>query len=171
MSDYEGQEQKDREAYYDDQWFKNMEYLEEWDDLEEEEEWDEEVNRQLDVLDQDRMARENGEKPAGEWLRADFKDLLHSYPKLRGLRTGELQALFLDYVETIDSVEYYRRVSMEQMLQNFSNDRAIWSMLAVRPGVEQQMRSAEDDEYAFYRWDMELVKLYRVARSLHTSLL
>ena len=75
------------------------------------------INKQLDILDRDRMARENGEKPAVEWSRQDFKDLLHRYPKLRHLRTCELCALFLVFEEQIGSVDYYKRGTMEQMRQ------------------------------------------------------
>lgn len=45
------------------QWDENMEYLEAYDDahLDEIEDEAEENNRQLDIIDQDRIARENGD--------------------------------------------------------------------------------------------------------------
>lgn len=153
MSDYEGQEQEDTEAqaeaYYDDQWFKNMEYLEEWDDPGEEEEWDEEVNRQLDIIDQDRMARENGEKPIGEWSRRDFTDLLHDYPPLRGLRTYELRTSLLICEETIDGVSYYKRMSLEFLRRWRGHSVPVYNLLAI------------PDRWCFERWRMETRKIWR----------
>lgn len=154
MSDYEGQEQEDTEAYWDDQWFKNMEYLEEWDDPEEEEEWDEEVNRQLDIIDQDRIARENGAKPAREYTRRDFKDLLHRYPKLRHLRTCELQALLLTWGDVIDDVVYYKLGDLKDLQQRRD---PIWYVLAI-PGY-----------YSFERVNMMVEKLRKIWRNLEKT--
>lgn len=129
-------------------WDENMEYLEAYDDasldtVEEEEEWDEEVNRQLDILDQARMARENGEKPANEWLRTDFKDLLHDYPPLRGLRTSELQAAFLICEETIDGVSYYKRRSLEFLRRWRARSVPVYRLLLL------------PDRWFFKRWRMD----------------
>lgn len=136
-------------------WDENMEYLEAYDDasldtVEEEEEWDEEVNRQLDILDQARMARENGEKPANEWVRRDFKDLLYQYPPLRGLRTSELQAAFLICEGTIDGVSYYKRMSLEYLRQWRGRSVPVYRLLAI------------PDRWCFQWWKMENRKLWGV---------
>lgn len=151
MIDYEGQEQ---EACYDDQWFKDMEYLEEWDDLEEEEEWDEEVNRRLDILDQDRIARENGEKPIGEWSRRDFKDLLHDYPPLRGLRTYELRLSLLTCEESIDGVTYCKRADLEYLQRWRGRSVPVYRLLLL------------PDHWFFERWRMVQRKLWRLWQNL-----
>lgn len=151
MIDYEGYE--DTEAYGD-QWFKNMEYLEEWDDPGEEEEWDEEVNRQLDILDQDRMARENGEKPIGEWSRQDFKDLLHDYPLLRGLRTYELRGALLTCEETINGVGYCKRASLEYLQRWRARSVPVYRLLLL------------PDRWFFGRWRMAQRKLWRLWQNL-----
>lgn len=137
MSDYEGQEQEDLEAYDD----AHLDTIEE-----------DEINRRLDILDQERMARENGEKPAGEWGRTDFKDLLHSYPKLRGLRTCELRAFFLRCEDYINGVKYYERVSGHNLYD---------TNLAVPPIVRRQMY---ENPYALQRWWFEDEKLWKMWR-------
>lgn len=104
-----------------DQWFKNMEYLEAYGDASLDDIDAEEISRELDILDLQRMARENGEKPVNEWVRTDFKDLLHQYPRLRHWRTCELQAVFLNHVETIDHVDYYKRLSMMETWERLAN--------------------------------------------------
>ena len=103
------------------QWFKNMEYLEAYGDASLDEIDAEEISRELDILDLQRMARENGEKPANEWVRTDFKDLLHQYPRLRHWRTCELHAVSLTHVETIDHVDYYKRLSMMETWERLAN--------------------------------------------------
>ena len=129
------------------QWEENMEYLEAYDDaaldtIEDEEEWDEEVNRQLDILDRDRIARENGEKPIGEWSRRDFTDLLHDYPPLRGLRTYELRAAFLTCEETINGVGYYKRASLEYLQRWRARSVPVYRLLCLH------------DRWCFHWWRM-----------------
>lgn len=145
-----------------DQWDENMEYLEAYDDacLDEIEDEAEEINRQLDIISLDRMARENGEKPANEWLRTDFKDLLHSYPKLRHWHTRELRALFLDCMEYIDGVAYYKRLSMEDSLRRRDNGDPFWQDLAYPAVID------EDSDFAFYRRAGETAKLWKMWRHL-----
>ena len=101
------------------------------------------------------MARENGEKPADEWERTDFKDLLRSNPKLRHLRTRELRALFLRSEDVVDGVEYYRRVNGGNLYS---------TNLAVPPTVRRGVR--EGNHYAFQRWEAEDEKLWCIWRNL-----
>ena len=133
-----------------------MEYLEDYGDMElDTVEYDAEaINKQLDMLDRDRMARENGEKPANEWTRKDFKDLLHAYPKTRHLRTCELCALFLVFEEQIGSVDYYKRGTMEQMRQCRAHGGPLFLSLAI------------PDYYSFERWNMKVEKLWKIWRNL-----
>ena len=152
-----------------DQWDKNMEYLEAYADvsLDELDETEEEVNRELDILDLDYMARESGEKPVNEWVRQDFKDLLYQYPRLRHWRTCELQAVFLTYKETINHVEYYQRGSMEETWQRIANDGPLWYEFAAPPSVRLGRRRGS--EYAYQRWEMENERLWRLYHRLQPS--
>ena len=109
------------------------------------------INKQLDILDRDRMARENGEKPAVEWSRQDFKDLLHRYPKLRHLRTCELQALLLTLEDIIDGVVYYKLGGLKDLQQRRA---PIWCGLAI------------PKYYSFERWDMMVEKLWKMRQNL-----
>lgn len=141
------------------QWDENMEYLEAYDDahfdeIEDEAEWDEEVNRQLDILDQARIARENGEKPIGEWSRQDFKDLLHDYPPLRGLRTYELRGALLTCEETINGVGYYKRASLEYIQRWRARSVPVYRLLLL------------PDRWFFGRWRMAQRKLQRIWQNL-----
>lgn len=160
MNDYEGQAYEDieaqAEAYYasEDQWFKNMEYLEAYDDAHLNEIEAEEINRILDNIEADRNARENGEKPANEWVRTDFKDLLRPNPKLRHLSTRELRAFFLRCEDYIDGIKYYERVSGGNLCD---------TDLAVPPIVRRQMY---ENHYALQRWFFEDTKLWRIWRNL-----
>ena len=129
------------------QWFKNMEYLEAYDDaaLDTIEDDAEAINKQLDIIDRDRMARENGEKSVKEWERTDFKDLLHQYPRLRHWRTSKLQAVFLNHVETIDHVDYYKRLSMMETWERIDNGGPFNYDLADPAAIDKE------SEYAFER--------------------
>lgn len=135
------------------QWDENMEYLEAYDDaaLDMIEEDAEAINRELDILDRDRMARENGEKPAREYTRRDFTNLLYQYPKIRHLRTRELRALFLDYGDIIDGVVYYKLGDLKDLQQRRA---PIWYGLAI------------PKYYSFERWDMAVEKLWKLWRTL-----
>ena len=108
-------------------------------------------DKQLDILDRDRIARESGEKPAAEWVRQDFKDLLYQYPKLRHLRTCELKALLLIWRHAIDGVVYYTIGDLKYLQQRYS---PIWYGLAI-PGY-----------YSCERRDMAVEKLWKIWRSL-----
>lgn len=149
----------------EDQWFKNMEYLEAYDDacVDEIEDEAEEINRQLDIIDLDQMARENGEKPAAEWSRHDFKDLLRQYPRLRHWRTCELQAVFLNYVETINHVDYYKRLNMMETWERIDNGGPFNYDLAEPAAIDK------DSEYAFERREMEVARLWRLYHRLRPS--
>lgn len=138
------------------QWEENMEYLEAYDDaaLDTIEDDAEAINKQLDILDRDRMARENGEKPVGEWRRTDFKDILHRYPKLRHLRTCELWALFLESTGTINEVFYAKRWSMEDARRECQNGRCPWFDVATWT-IESRMEESSD--YGFQQLDTLLV--------------
>ena len=165
MIEYEGQEYEDTEAqaYWDDQWFKNMEYLEAYEDASLDEEEAEAINRKLDILDLDHAARENGEKPGNEWARADFKDLLHQYPRLRHWRTRELQACFLNYTGTINSVDYYKRLSVMETWERIANGGPFNYDLADPAAIDK------DSEYAFQRREMMVDRLWRLYHRLHSS--
>lgn len=156
MNDYEDQE-------YDDQWYKNMEYLKAYDDASLDEIEAEEINRRLDILDLDHAARENGEKPVKEWDRTDFEDLLHQYPRLRHWRTRELQAVFLNYVETIDHVDYYKRLSMMETWERIGNGGPLGYEFTDPAAID------EESEYAFERRMMEVEKLCRLWHRLNPS--
>lgn len=147
------------------QWDENMEYLEAYDDahLDEIEDEAEEINRQLDIIDQDRIARENGEKPGNEWVRHDFKDLLHQYPRLRHWRTCELQAVFLNYTGTINHVEYYKRLSMMETWERIANGGPFNYDLATPAAID------EESEYAFERRELEVDRLWRLYHRLQPS--
>ena len=140
----------------EDQWSENMEYLEAYDDaaLDMAEEDAEAINEKLDIIDRDRMARENGEKPAIEWTRPDFKDLLHDYPPLRGLRTYELQAAFLICEETIDGVSYYKRRSLEFLRRWRARSVPVYRLLVL------------PNRWFFERWRMENRQLWRLWQNL-----
>ena len=161
MNDYEHQVYEDTEAqaYGEDQWFENMEYLEAYDDvcLDEIEEDPEEINDILDIIEADRMARENGEKPAAEWVRQDFKDLLHRYPKLRHLRTCELQALLLTWGDVIDGVVYYKLEDLKDLKDLQQRRDPIWYVLAI------------PKYYSFERLDMAVEKLWKIRRNLEKT--
>lgn len=156
MNDYEDQE-------YDDQWFKNMEYLEEYSDVSLDEEDAEEINRELDILDLQHMARENGEKPAGEWTRQDFKDLLHQYPRVRHWRTSMLRAVFLNHVETIDSVDYYKRLSMMEKWERLANGGPLGYEFTDPAAINKE------SEYTFERRMMMVDRLWRLYHRLQPS--
>ena len=136
------------------QWDDNMEYLEAYGDVSLDEIDAEAINETLDILDRDRMAREKGEKPAREYTRRDFKDLLHRYPKVRHLRTCELQALLLTYGDIIDGVVYYKLGDLKDLQQRRA---PIWYGLAI-PGY-----------YSFERLDMMVEKLWKIRRNLEKT--
>lgn len=180
MNDYEHQAYEDTEAqaeaYYDDQWLKNMEYLENYGDAELEgqeyvdqvyEYWeslDEAIEgEEINVLSLDHMARENGEKPAGEWARTDFKDLLHRYPKLRGLKLKELWALFLQYTESIDEVIYCKRMSIEDVRKARARGDGPFTVLAT---WNLDIPEEEGYKYAFQLDEAEEKKLQRIWQKL-----
>ena len=80
-------------------------------------EWDDSdsgaVSEALNIVDLDRIARENGEKPADEWTRRDFRNLLRHHSELRELSTMELRALFLIPMRTV-GVLYCRRSDVRE---------------------------------------------------------
>lgn len=78
--------------------------MDEWDDSDADA-----VNEAMNIADLDRIARENGEKPADEWTRRDFAGLLKNHKEFRKLETGELRALFLVPVSIGEAGIYYRR--------------------------------------------------------------
>lgn len=143
-----------------DQWFKNMEYLEAYEDASLDEEDAEAINRELDIIDLDHAAREDGEKPANEWVREDFKDLLHQYPRLRHWRTSMLQAVFLNYVETINHVEYYKRSSMMEVWERLANGGPLCYEFTDPAAID------EESEYAFERRMMMVDRLWRLYHRL-----
>lgn len=133
-----------------------MEYLENYDDavLDTVEDDADAINKTLDILDRDRMARENGEKPIAEWSRQDFKDLFRQYPPLRGLRTSELQASLLICEETIDGVSYFKRRSLEFLRRWRGRSVPVYHLLVI------------PNRWCFEGWRMETRKLWRIWRNL-----
>ncbi len=152
----EGQEYIDRAYEY-------WEALEENDMLAMAEDEAEAINRELNILDLERMVRENGEKPAAEWTRTDFKDLLHQYPRLRHWRTRELRAVFLNHVGTIDSVDYYKRLSMMEKWERLANGGPLGYEFTDPAAINKE------SEYTFERRMMEVDRLWRLYHRLQPS--
>ena len=84
--------------------------MDEWDDSDA----DDAVNEALNIVDLDRIARENGEKPADEWTRRDFRHLFRQHSELRELSTTALRALFLTPTRTVGGVLYCRRSDVRE---------------------------------------------------------
>lgn len=157
----EGQEYIDRAYEY-------WEALEENDMLTMAEDEAEAINRELNILDLERMVRENGEKPAGEWTREDFKDLLRSNSKLRRLKLSELRALFLQYTEAIDSCIYCKRRTMAATREYRAQGGQPFYDLATWTLANRSLDELEEEgyRYVFQIAEAEKKKLARIWRNL-----
>ena len=115
-------------------------------------EWDDSdsgaVSEALNIVDLDRIARENGEKPADEWTRGDFRNLLRHHSELRELSTMELRALFLIPMRTVGGVLYCRRSDVREARRRRGNGEkpfyeldmspaAVWAASNAYPGAFQ----------------------------------
>ena len=66
-------------------------------------------------------------------------------------------------MEAIDSVEYYRRLSMEEVWQSAVNHDPFCYELATPAAIDK------DSEYAFERRELEVDRLWRLYHRLHPS--
>ena len=104
--------------------------MDEWDEDEEDD-----INAALDVAALDREARENGEKPADEWTRRDFRNLLYHHPVLKELNTTELSALFLRPTRTVGGRLYCLRLTVREARKRRGNGEKPFYELGLSPAA------------------------------------
>lgn len=96
---------------------------------------DADINAALDVAAADREARDNGEKPADEWTRRDFRNYLQHHPTLKELTTSELFALFLRPTRTIGGRLYCSRLTVREARKRRGNGEKPLYELGITPAV------------------------------------
>ena len=93
------------------------------------------INETLNVAALDREARENGEKPADEWTRRDFRNLLYHHPVLKELNTTELSALFLRPTRTVGGRLYCLRLTVREARKRRGNGEKPFYELGLSPAA------------------------------------
>lgn len=124
----------------------------------------EKVREALNVLLTDRIARQEGEKPADEWKRSDFAVIFRRHKELQKLTTPELRALFLDYWETIAGVPYYRRGSVRE--ERKSRARGEWPTYRLAIPKATVYAADNGDVDAVQRYNAEVAKLNKIWQEL-----
>ena len=118
------------------------------------------VREALNVLLTERIARQEGEKPADEWKRSDFAVIFRRHKELQKLTTPELRALFLDYWETIAGVPYYRRGSVRE--ERKSRARGEWPTYRLAIPKATVYAADNGDADAVQRYNAEVAKLNKI---------
>ena len=122
----------------------------------------EQLRKDLAALAMDELARGQGEKPADEWTRTDFRNMLRYHEELRSLETEELRAVFLMPTGAIAGTFYYKRGNIRDVRRIRASGGTPLCALAIPTATAYAAESGDSDACRQrFAEEMKLAKIWQ----------